>query len=190
MKLASPSLLLLALVAPCLGMSIPTTTLPNGIVDNSYYGVVITSGGCAPNTWSVVAGTLPPGLSLKASKSTSELGLYGKPTKAAKYTFELAAKSCHGLVAKASYTVAVQAAPYHVVDLQWKASKTKDVVGYNIYRGADGLYWKRINLSLNGSTTYSDSTVANSTVYYYATTAVDVHGHESIKSNIVKSTIP
>lgn len=190
MKLASPCFLLLALVAPCMGMRIPTTALPNGIVSNSYYGVVLVSEGCAPYTWSVVSGSLPPGLNIKSSKSTSELGLYGKPTIAAKYTFQLAAKSCHGQVAKASYTVAVQATPNHVVDLNWKASKTKDVMGYNVYRGADGLYWRRINVSLNASTTYSDSTVANRTVYYYATTAVDVNGHESIKSNIVKSTIP
>lgn len=189
MKL-SPCFLLLALVAPCLGVSIPTTTLPNGIVSENYLGVVLVSGGCAPYRWSVVSGSLPPGLNIKASKSTSELGLYGKPTKAASYTFQLSAKSCQGQTAKASYTVTVQAHPNHVVDLGWKASRTKDVVGYNIYRGADGLYWRKINVSLNASTTYSDSTVANKTVYFYATTAVDVKGRESIKSNIVKSTIP
>jgi len=190
MKLTSPCFLLLALVAPCLGISIPTTTLPNGIVDDGYYGVVLVSGGCTPYSWNVVSGSLPPGLNIKSSKSTSDLGLYGKPTKAAKYTFQLAAKSCHGQIAKASYTVTIQALPNHVVDLGWKASKTKDVVGYNIYRGADGLYWRRINVGLDAATTYSDSTVANKTVYYYATTAVDVNGHESRKSNIVKSTIP
>jgi hypothetical protein len=190
MKLASPCLLLLAFVAPCMGIRIPTTTLPNGIVSNSYYGIILVSGGCAPYTWSVVSGSLPPGVSLKTSKGTSALGLYGRPTRAASYTFEVSAKGCGGNVANASYTVVVQSAPDHVVDLNWVASKTKDVVGYNVYRGADGLYWKKINSSLDGSTSYSDSTVADRTIYYYATTAVDVNGHESQKSNIVKSTIP
>jgi hypothetical protein len=37
---------------------------------------------------------------------------------------------------------------------------------------------------------YSDSTVANSTTYYYATTAVDIYGHESSKSTAVKAVIP
>jgi len=189
MKL-SPRFLLLALVAPCMGVTIPTPAVPNGIVDNSYYGVVIVSGGCAPYTWGVVSGQLPPGLNIKPSKSTSELGLYGKPTKAAKYTFVVAAKSCHAQVAKSSYSVVVQATPNHVVDLTWTASKTKNVVGYNVYRGADGLYWRKINVSLNASTAYSDATVANRTVYYYATTAIDVKGRESQKSNIVKSTVP
>lgn len=100
------------------------------------------------------------------------------------------AKSCGGQDAKASFTVAVQSSPDHVVDLTWVASKSKDVVGYNVYRGADGWYWWKINSSLTASTTYSDSTVADKTVYYYATTAVDIEGHESKKSNIVKSTIP
>ena len=190
MKLASPCLLLLAFVVPCVGIQIPTTALPNGVVSDSYYGVILVSGGCAPYTWSVVSGSLPPGLSIHASKATSALGLYGKPTTASTYTFGISAKGCGGQVANASYTVVVQAAPNHVVDLNWVASKTKDVVGYNVYRGADGLYWKKINSSLDASTSYSDSTVADRTLYYYATTAVDVNGHESQKSNIVKSTIP
>jgi Putative Ig domain len=190
MKLASPCLLLLALVAPCMGIQIPTTALPNGIISSGYYGVILVSGGCAPYTWSVVSGSLPPGLSMKTSKGTSALGLYGRPTKAATFTFEVSARGCGGNVANASFTVVVQSAPNHVVDLSWVASKTKDVVGYNVYRGADGEYWRRINSGLNASTSYSDSTVADRTVYYYATTAVDVNGHESQKSNIVKSTIP
>jgi|SRR5579872_1645212 len=191
MKIFSPCLLfLLAFAVPCVGIQIPTTAVPNGVVSDSYLGVVQVSGGCAPYTWSVDSGSLPPGVTTKTSEGTSALALYGTPTKAATYTFGILAKSCGGQTAKASFTVAVQSTPYHVVDLNWAASKSKDVVGYNIYRGADGWYWSKINSNLNAATTYSDSTVANKTVYYYATTAVDIEGHESKKSNVVKSTIP
>ena len=129
MKLASPCLLLLGLVAPCLGIRIPTTTLPNGIVSDSYEGIVTASGGCAPYTWSLISGSLPAGLKMQTYTNTSVLVVYGNPTRAASYTFELAAKGCGGHSAKASYTVVVQAKAYHAVDLSWVPSTTKDVKG-------------------------------------------------------------
>jgi len=97
---------------------------------------------------------------------------------------------CGGHVSQVPYKVVIQATANHVVDLNWKASTSSAIVGYNVYRGPDGLTWKEINASLIASTLYSDSTVANSTTYYYATTAVDVDGHESTKSAAVKAVIP
>jgi hypothetical protein len=70
------------------------------------------------------------------------------------------------------------------------ASPSGNVVGYNVYRSPDGATWKKINASLIASTLYSDSTIANSTTYYYAATAVDVYGHESSKSVALKAVIP
>jgi fibronectin type 3 domain-containing protein len=43
---------------------------------------------------------------------------------------------------------------------------------------------------LIGSTAYYDSTVANRTTYYYATTAVDIYGEESNMSAAVEAVIP
>jgi fibronectin type 3 domain-containing protein len=74
--------------------------------------------------------------------------------------------------------------------LKWKASASNDVAGYNVYRGPNGSTWTKINPSLVGSTLYSDSSVANSTTYYYATTAVDLEGRESVKTAPVKAVIP
>jgi len=192
MKLASPSLLLLALVVPCLGsnIQIQTTVLPNGIVNYSYYGLVTATGGCGPYTWTITPGKLPTGMSTKTSKNTGAFLIYGTPSKAASFTFTVSAKPCSGTTAQKSYTIVVQKSLNHVVDLSWNPSTTKDVVGYNVYRGAEGKYWVKINHGLDASTAYSDSAVANSTTYYYATTAVDVDGNESDKSNIVQTAIP
>lgn len=76
------------------------------------------------------------------------------------------------------------------MDLKWNASTSTDVAGYNVYRGLDGTTWKRINVALVGSTVDTDSTVANSTSYYYTTTAVDIYGRESKKSGAVIAVIP
>jgi fibronectin type 3 domain-containing protein len=59
-----------------------------------------------------------------------------------------------------------------------------------MYRSPDGTTWQKINVSLIASTLYSDSTVANGSKYYYATTAVDISGNESSKSNVATVTIP
>jgi fibronectin type 3 domain-containing protein len=76
------------------------------------------------------------------------------------------------------------------VDLHWTPSITADVVGYNVYRGPDGMTWKKINVTLVASSLYSDSTVANKTTYFYSATAVDVNGKESVKTPAVKAVVP
>ena len=78
----------------------------------------------------------------------------------------------------------------HSVALSWTAS-TSTVSGYNVYRGtASGGPYTRINSSLVGTLSYTDSTVQSSTTYYYVTTAVDASGNESAYSNEVPASIP
>ena len=73
-----------------------------------------------------------------------------------------------------SYTVTIQPMANHVVSLNWQASTSQNVAGYNVYRSPDGATWKKINVSLTASTLYSDSTVSNGSTYYYAVTAQDI----------------
>jgi hypothetical protein len=78
----------------------------------------------------------------------------------------------------------------HSVALSWTAS-TSTVSGYNVYRGtASGGPYTKINSSLVGTLSYTDSTVQSSTTYYYGTTAVDSSGNESTYSNEVPASIP
>jgi hypothetical protein len=192
MKLGSLVLLVLAFVAQSMGSTIhiATANVPNGLLKDAYLGVITAAGGCAPYTWKVVSGALPTGVTKKKSSSTTSLTLSGTPTKAKSYSFTISATDCGGHAVQAAYEVVVQANADHVVDLNWNASSTTDIVGYNVYRGPDGKSWNKINASLAASTTYSDSTVADSSIYYYAATAVDVMGNESDKSNLAKSKVP
>jgi fibronectin type 3 domain-containing protein len=89
-----------------------------------------------------------------------------------------------------AYKVVIQETANHVVDLNWNSSTSRDIAGYNVYRSPDRTSWKKINASLIASTLYSDSTVANGSTYYYAATAVDIYGHESVKTATVKVVIP
>lgn len=77
-----------------------------------------------------------------------------------------------------------------MVDVTWDASKSKDVAGYNVYRGPNGVTWTKINSGLIAATDYDDSTVANGTTYYYSATTVNIYGEESKKTASVKVSVP
>lgn len=78
----------------------------------------------------------------------------------------------------------------HSVSLSWTAS-TSAVNGYNVYRSlTSGAGYTKLNGGLVSAVTYTDSTVANGTTYYYVTTAVDASGNESTNSNEAVAAIP
>lgn len=79
----------------------------------------------------------------------------------------------------------------HSVNLRWRASSSKDVIGYNVYRGskAAGPY-RKINPVLVAATVYTDTSVMNGKAYYYVTTAVDADKEESRDSNPARAVIP
>jgi fibronectin type 3 domain-containing protein len=78
----------------------------------------------------------------------------------------------------------------HSVTLNWNASSST-VSGYNVYRSTtNGSGYAKVNSSLVGGMTYSDSSVQGGTTYYYVTTAVDSSGTESAYSNQATAVIP
>jgi Putative Ig domain len=186
------SFLLLLFASRCVAsnVKITTITLPNGTVETPYAEVLQASGGCTPYKWTIASGALPAGVTAKVSSATTSLDLNGTPTKASTYSFAVKATGCGGNVSQVSYKVVIQATANHVVDLSWKPSTSKDIAGYNVYRGPNGTTWTKVNPSLVASTLYNDSTVANNTTYYYATTAVNLEGEESSKTAPIKVVIP
>jgi hypothetical protein len=171
-------------------VAITTTSLPNGIEKTGYSAAIQATDGCTPYKWAIESGTLPVGITAKVSSTTTSLNLAGTPTTAATYSFVVKVTGCGGHVSQVSYRVVVQATTSHVVDLSWKASTSDDLGGYNVYRSPDGAAWTKMNASLIGSMLYSDSTVANSTTYYYAVTAVNIDGNQSSKSPAIKVVVP
>jgi hypothetical protein len=80
---------------------------------------------------------------------------------------------------------------HHSVQLNWTASVSQDVIGYNVYRGTiHGGPYSQINPSLDSSTSYTDGNVTNGDTYYYVTTAVDSNNVESTYSNEAEAQIP
>ena len=81
------------------------------------------------------------------------------------------------------------AAVQHTVALSWNASTS--ATGYNVYRSAtSGSGYARVNSGVDGTLSYSDTSVQNGQTYFYVTTALDATGQESAYSTEVSAVIP
>jgi large repetitive protein len=64
-------------------LTVVTTELPDGALGEAYSAQLTASGGTTPYAWSVVAGMLPPGLSLDLATGA----VFGAPTSAGTFHF-------------------------------------------------------------------------------------------------------
>lgn len=79
----------------------------------------------------------------------------------------------------------------HSVDLQWQASTSSGVVGYDVYRSTvSGGSYSKLTSSPVAGTSYSDTNVSAGVEYFYVVTAVNSGGTESSFSNQVATTVP
>jgi subtilisin family serine protease/fibronectin type 3 domain-containing protein len=76
------------------------------------------------------------------------------------------------------------------VSLSWAGNTEPDLAGYNLYRSTSaGVQGTKVNTTLIGGTSFTNSGLTNGTTYYYMVTAVDVNGNESAPS-VQKSATP
>lgn len=74
--------------------------------------------------------------------------------------------------------------------LNWTASTSANISGYNVYRATvSGGPYTKINASLVAATTYTDSVPGGQT-FYYVTTAVNTSQAESAYSNVATAVVP
>ena len=77
----------------------------------------------------------------------------------------------------------------HSVKLNWQASTSTGVTGYDVYRSTtSGGYYGLLGNS--SSLAYTDTSVQSGATYYYVVTAVNSAGLQSGYSNQVKTIIP
>ena len=77
------------------------------------------------------------------------------------------------------------------VTINWVASTSSGVVGYNVYRGTtSGGPYTKVNSTPISGTTYIDDNVRAGQTYYYVATSVGVEGNESGHSSQVTTTVP
>jgi hypothetical protein len=167
-------------------LSIATATLPDGIVGSPYSATVSASGGTPPYTWYLASGALPSTVALAATTGS----ISGTPTATGTFTVTLQVSDAASHSAQQTYSFAVSTTDYEVL-LTWAASPSQGVTGYNIYRSVDGgNSYAKITPSAVGGLAYTDLTVVDGQNYYYAVTAIDASGDESVYSQDVQMNIP
>ena len=169
-------------------VQITTTSVPAGQVSVAYSTTLQASEGTTPYTWSISSGSLPAGLTLSAGGIIS-----GTPTTSGSSTFavKVTDSGSPATSATASFSITVSAGSAYSVLLNWTASPSSGVTGYNVYRSTvNGSGYAKINSSPVAGLTYTDGTVAASQTYYYVTTAVDAAGGESGYSEVFQAIIP
>jgi Putative Ig domain len=87
-------------------IQINCTTPPHGTVGSDYSTTLTGEGGTKPYTWSVISGTVPPGLTLLSNGTIS-----GMPTKAGTYTFVVKIVDSTGLTTTQAMTITIDPAP-------------------------------------------------------------------------------
>jgi hypothetical protein len=169
-------------------VEITTSSLPNGVVAEAYSETIYATGGCTPYRWSITSGSLPAGLSAKESSSTESYVISGTPTTGESSTFMVEVVGCRGHISTHSYTLTIQS--NYRVTLNWNASTSSDIIGYNVYRGTvSGGPYTEIASHVT-ETTYTDTAVADNETYYYVTTAVNNQNQQSQYSDQVIVEIP
>jgi Regulator of chromosome condensation (RCC1) repeat len=88
------------------GPSVTTTTLPAGTIEFPYSATLLATGGTAPYAWTILSGTLPPGLVLSAAGLIS-----GTPTTAGTSPFTVAAVDAATHVGSAAVAITVVLSP-------------------------------------------------------------------------------
>ncbi|MEO8076746.1 MAG: Ig domain-containing protein, partial [Acidobacteriota bacterium] len=92
-------------VGACPVITLSPATVPNGAVSVAYSQAITASGGTGPYTFTLPAGTLPPGLTLSAAGVVS-----GMPLATGTNTFTVRGTDANGCFAEATYTMAIVAA--------------------------------------------------------------------------------
>jgi hypothetical protein len=85
-------------------LHITTGATPNGTASASYSKQLAATGGITPYTWSIIAGSLPSGLSLSAAGLIS-----GTPPTAGTYTFTTQVIDTDGITATKDFTITITA---------------------------------------------------------------------------------
>jgi hypothetical protein len=76
------------------------------------------------------------------------------------------------------------------IDLIWAPVTSRDLAGYNVFRGEGNAAAVKINNELVKTPSYRDTTVVTGKTYVYSVSAVDVRGNESARSEQATESVP
>lgn len=165
-QVASRTVPLVIAARPAFTAAVP----PGGQVGVAYSTTLAVTGGTAPLTWSVTAGSLPPGLTLNPSTGV----LSGTPTTASTYNFTASVKDANNQTATKTVSLQIAAGPLVITKTANVSTAAPGaVVAYTItIANTSGTTWTGVNLSdplsgvLDDAVYNANATASSGTVAY------------------------
>ena len=91
-------------------LALNPATLPDGLIGQSYFASISTTGGSPPMTYSISSGALPPGLTIAAvTGATTSADITGTTTATGTYSFVVQVQDATGATATQKYNILVVA---------------------------------------------------------------------------------
>ncbi len=140
--------------------------------------------------YGLAAGSYTSSTTNSSTYSTTNAATISGLTAGTIYHFKIfAADTSKDWAASLDLTCTTTTTTAHSVTLNWQASTSSGVTGYNVYRStvSGGYYGLLAN---TGNLTYKDSAVQSGTTYYYVVTALNSVGQQSAYSNQVTAVVP
>jgi Abnormal spindle-like microcephaly-assoc'd, ASPM-SPD-2-Hydin/Putative Ig domain len=163
--------------------AITSATSASGAVGSAFsYQITATN---SPTSYAATG--LPAGLAVNSSTGL----ISGTPTLSGTSSVTINATNAGG-TGSSALALSIASTSYSVT-LSWTAPAAAGdtITGYNIFRStASGGPYTQLNSSLIAGTTYTDTTVADGTTYYYVATAVGSSNAQSGYSNQSNAAIP
>ncbi|MGA8540707.1 MAG: putative Ig domain-containing protein, partial [Terriglobales bacterium] len=91
------------------GLTITTSSVPNGSIGTQYNATVNASGGLQPYNWSIISGSTPPGLNF--NNNNNSLNINGQPNTTGTYTFTAQVTDSENTSVSNSYTIVISNQP-------------------------------------------------------------------------------
>ncbi len=164
-----------------------SSTLPVVMTNIGTASVTVSQATTSGSGFSVSGPSLP--LTLASGQNTS-FSVTFKPSATGSVTGDLSVVS-NATNSPTVVSLSAAGVNQQSVTLNWVASTSSNITGYNVYRGTvSGGPYTNLNSTLVTGTSYTDTTVESGQTYYYVTTAVDSQGVESAYSNQATAVIP
>jgi hypothetical protein len=159
----------------------------NGTITASGGTVQVTSASSSNGQFEITGISLPVTIAAGQSASFS-VTFTPQASGAVSGSVSFSSNASNSSVAEALTGTGV-AAVQHNVALTWNSAN--EAVGYNVYRGTvSGGPYTMVNSTLDGTTSYTDNSVASGQTYYYVATSVDINSNESAYSKQTTAVVP
>ncbi|WP_242699162.1 MULTISPECIES: IPTL-CTERM sorting domain-containing protein [unclassified Delftia] len=157
---SSPATVSVTVSAPTIALT--PTSLPNGTTGSSYSTTLSASGGMAPYTYTITAGTLPIGLSLTVSTGL----ISGTPSSSGTTNLTITATDANGATGSRAYTFAInaQAPVAGAVSATVAANSSANPITLNLSGGA------ATSVAIASAASHGTTTASGTSVTYTPTT--------------------